>query len=81
MNMKNGTIMSFMNQTPMLKTFENTHAFNVFHLETREVLHFHRVNENEWKEVRKGETKTIPDAQALQAYNYFTSQWMDFDVE
>lgn len=70
-----------MNQTQMLKEFSNNHAFNVFNLETREVLHFHRVNENEWKQVRKEETKTITNESALQAYKYFTSHWMDFDVE
>lgn len=74
-------ITSFMNQMQTSKPFSETHAFNVFHLETREVLHFHRVNENEWKEVRKGETKSISDEKALQAYNYFSSHWMDFDVE
>lgn len=73
--------MFFMNQMQMSKPFSETHAFNVRNLETQEVLHFHRVNENEWKEVRKGETKTISDEKALQAYNYFTSFWMDFDVE
>lgn len=57
------------------------HAFNVLDLQTKEMIHFHRVNDEEWKMVKLYHTETISNESALKAYDYFSSHWMDFEVE
>lgn len=56
--------------------FKNLSSFIVNYLHSSDVLHFIRLNENEWKL----NEAILSDDRVQRDYDYFTSHWMDYEV-
>lgn len=55
--------------------------FNVYDIDNRTNIYFQRLDEDRWTMTKNEYTKDITNEQADQAYRYFSSHWMDFDVD